>query len=475
MVTRLPLEDAVLDTLRPMQEEKDHVCGIAQRVLERIRQSGQAEGMVVGSIARHTWVRGDRDLDIFMLFDPSLPREELEKQGLALARSIAAAFTDRYHEKYAEHPYINATIEDVDVDLVPCYNVESAARIQSAVDRTPFHTRYITEKINGLIDDVLLLKRFTKAGGIYGSDQMTEGFSGYLCELLILHYGGFTPLLRAAAEWKPQTIIDLENHVAKEFDEPLVMIDPVDPKRNVAAAVSVDRMAEFVELARGYLESPAESFFSLPEEPPITPGGLAALLEERGTSLYAITFPTPPYIEEIVVPQLEAQHGSGLRTPHAQRFLRPPRPLPDGARSLHDPRRAPRLGTPGDPQPPRPPGLEPDQCRKVPVQAPLLTASRPLYRGRPVRDGGAPRVPEGRRSAQVRRDAAGRPWETRPAVPCERLGRARGKGVLEPGVLVVHCRVLQTLFPLVRHEKARCILGEGLIPDTVNIFLKTLK
>jgi len=305
MVSRLPLEEKVLADLRPTQAEKDHVCGLAQRVLERIRQSGKADGMVVGSIARHTWVSGDRDLDIFMLFDPSLPREELETQGLALARSIASSFTENYHEKYAEHPYINATIDDVDVDLVPCYNVDSAERIQSAVDRTPFHTRYITEKINGLIDDVLLLKRFTKAGGIYGSDQMTEGFSGYLCELLVLHYGGFTPLLMAAAEWKPQAIIDIENHVAKEFDEPLVMIDPVDSKRNVAAAVSIDRMAEFVELARGYLESPSESFFLLPQEPPITREDLEKLLDERGTSLYAITFATPPYIEEIVVPQLK--------------------------------------------------------------------------------------------------------------------------------------------------------------------------
>ncbi|MDD1685618.1 CCA tRNA nucleotidyltransferase [Methanoregula sp.] len=326
MVTRPPLEETVLATLRPSREEKDHVCGIAQRLLEQIRQSGKAEGMVVGSIARHTWVSGDRDLDVFMLFDPALPREELEKQGLGLARSIAAAFTDNYHEKYAEHPYINATIEDVDVDLVPCYHVDSAERIQSAVDRTPFHTRYITEKINGLIDDVLLLKRFAKAGGIYGSDQMTEGFSGYLCELLTLHYGGFAPLLLAAAEWKPQTIIDIEAHGAKEFDEPLVMIDPVDSKRNVAAAVSIDRMAEFVELARGYIESPSASFFGLPAESPITSDELAALLEARGTTLYAITFATPPYIEEIVVPQLKrsasaiSEHlvRNGFAVHHAQ-------------------------------------------------------------------------------------------------------------------------------------------------------------
>lgn len=302
---RLPLEEEVLVKIRPSAEEREEICTLGKKLLAAIAESGKAQGMIVGSIARHTWVRGDRDLDVFMLFDPSLPRETLEAEGLALARSIAAGFTDSYHEKYAEHPYINATIDGVDVDLVPCYNVVSAEKIQSAVDRTPFHTRYITDKINGLIDDVLLLKRFAKAGGIYGSDQMTEGFSGYLCELLVLYYGGFTGLLNAASEWRPRTIIDPENHAAKTFDEPLVVIDPVDPRRNVAAAVSVDRMAEFVELARGYLDAPAVAFFEIPEGLPIARDELDDLLGRRGTALYAITFATPPYIEEIVVPQLK--------------------------------------------------------------------------------------------------------------------------------------------------------------------------
>jgi tRNA nucleotidyltransferase (CCA-adding enzyme) len=305
MVTRLPLEEAVLATLRPTLAEREHVCGIAKRLLEAIAQSGKAQGMVVGSIARHTWVSGDRDLDVFMLFDAGLSREQLEEEGLALARKIALKFSTKFHEKYAEHPYINAVIDDVDVDLVPCYNVDSASRIQSAVDRTPFHTRYITDKINGLIDDVLLLKRFTKAGGIYGSDQMTEGFSGYLCELLVLYYGGFTPLLKATAEWHPHILIDPEHHAAKEFDEPLIVIDPVDPRRNVAAAVSLDRMVEFVELARGYLESPSEKYFLLPPPQTITKEELAAILANRGTGLYAITFAPPPYIEEVIVPQLK--------------------------------------------------------------------------------------------------------------------------------------------------------------------------
>jgi tRNA nucleotidyltransferase (CCA-adding enzyme) len=305
MVKRLPLEEEVLATLRPTQQERDHIDGLAGRLLASIAGSGKAQGMVVGSIARHTWLRGDRDLDVFMLFDPTLPREELELQGLALARSIAESYTDKFHEKYAEHPYINANIDDVDVDLVPCYNVDSATRIQSAVDRTPFHTRYIKDKINGLIDDVLLLKRFTKAGGIYGSDQMTEGFSGYLCELLILHYGGFTPLLEAASGWKPHVIIDIEHHGAKEFDEPLVVIDPVDPRRNVAAAVSFDKMAGFVELARGYLESPSDGFFATPPGRCMVKEELASIIRQRKTFVYAIVFATPPYIPEVVVPQLK--------------------------------------------------------------------------------------------------------------------------------------------------------------------------
>ncbi len=98
------MKKTFLLTLRPTQAEREHVCGLAKRLLEAIAQSGKAQGMVVGSIARHTWVRGDRDLDVFMLFDPALPREELEAEGLALARKIASAFTDKVPRKVCRTP-----------------------------------------------------------------------------------------------------------------------------------------------------------------------------------------------------------------------------------------------------------------------------------------------------------------------------------------------------------------------------------
>nr|MBP7034456.1 CCA tRNA nucleotidyltransferase [Methanospirillum sp.] len=260
--------------------------------------------MMVGSVARKTCVHGDRDLDVFMLFDPALPREDLEREGLALAWSIAQQYTDIIREKYAEHPYLNATIDGFDVDLVPCYQVKEATGIQSAVDRTPFHNRYISSRIGDFTDDVLLLKQFVKAGGVYGSDQMTEGFAGYLCELLVLHHGGFHNLLKAAAGWKPGMFIDIEQHAAKWFDEPLVVIDPVDPCRNVSASVSDTKLLEFIELCQGYLKSPSKWFFYRPPICILTEEEVSALLKGRESAFLAITLKTPPYIEDIVVPQL---------------------------------------------------------------------------------------------------------------------------------------------------------------------------
>ena len=305
MVTRPLIEDEILSRIRPDNTERWQIKKVADKLIKAVDATGIARGMVVGSIARDTWVAGEHDIDIFLLFPPSLSREALEDQGLSLARKIAAQFSDSYYEKYAEHPYIHATIDGSSVDLVPCFDVKSAAAIQSSVDRTPFHTRYITEKIDGLVDDVLLLKQFARAGGVYGSDQMTEGFSGYLCELLVIHYRGFAPLLEAASAWRPGVIIDPGQHAAKQFDEPLVVIDPVDPKRNVAAAVTLTRMMGFVELARGYRAAPSALFFTLADPLPITRKELSALLAKRRTYLYAITFETPPVIPEILVPQLK--------------------------------------------------------------------------------------------------------------------------------------------------------------------------
>ncbi len=304
MNPRNETEEEVLLRVRPEKEEIESICAVAEMLLNAVNESGTARGMVVGSVARNTWISGDRDIDVFMLYPPELPREALEEEGIILGRSIASRFGGQFVEKYAEHPYVNATISGFDVDLVPCYAVTDSARIQSAVDRTPFHTRYIQSHIGGLEDDVLLMKQFSKAGGVYGSDLMTEGFAGYLCELLVLRYGGFSALIEACQSWRAGQTIDIMGHQGKQFDDPLVVIDPVDPNRNVAASVSRAKMGEFIELCRGYSASPGLEYFYPPAKDVMTCNEFEQILSERGTGLYSISFATPHQIPDIVVPQL---------------------------------------------------------------------------------------------------------------------------------------------------------------------------
>lgn len=83
------------------------------------------------------------------------------------------------------------------------------------------------------------------------------------------------------------------------------MIDPVDLRRIVAAAVSRTGWRSSWIFCPGHLSNHLPHRSSDFEHPSITQDELAAILDRRGTSLYAITFATPPYIEEIVVSQLK--------------------------------------------------------------------------------------------------------------------------------------------------------------------------
>jgi len=139
------------------------------------------------------------------------------------------------------------------------------------VDRTPFHTLYIQAHIDGYVDDVLLLKQFAKAGGVLWIRPHDRGVLRDLCEILVIYYGGFHPLLEAAAYWRPGEVIDIEEHGTKQFEDPLVVIDPVDPERNVAAALSLSRMFEFVELAVATSRSRRRRS-SAPHPPRCSPG-----------------------------------------------------------------------------------------------------------------------------------------------------------------------------------------------------------
>jgi len=304
--------NSVLKKITPLEKEKDSVHKVIEEVLDSTRkiiQPLRLSVVLAGSFTRNTWLSHKKEFDIFIQFPIDTPREKLEKLGLEVGKKIVKSMKGSSVVAYAEHPYTRSKIKGYDVDIVPCYKVESAEKIQSAVDRTPFHNQYLSKKLHPhQSDDVRLLKTFCKANGLYGSDLKTQGFSGYLCELLTIKYDSFKELLSAISQWLPgQVFIDLEGRYKgdkKEFHgQPLVIIDPVDPKRNVAAALSPAVFVKFSELCKEFFKFPSEKFFSKVEEK-IKPAHIASKIKSRGTLFLGIRFSRPNEVDDIIYPQL---------------------------------------------------------------------------------------------------------------------------------------------------------------------------
>jgi len=296
-----------LARIKPSEYERERMAGIVSALLARVQALAAERGLaiepvLVGSAARGTWLANDCDLDIFFGVAPG--------GDLAAALDVARAVSPSYEEKYAEHAYVHACVDGYDVDLVPCYLVDRASDLQSAVDRTPFHTKYVKSRILGLEDDVLMLKQFMKGAEVYGSELKVGGFSGYLTELLVLFYGSFEKVLENASMWHPGQLIDPEGHGTVQHDEPLIVVDPVDPRRNVAAALTLERMMLFVWACRSFRAKPKAEFFSPPRPRPLSDEELASCLIERGTMPILIDFQAPAVVEDVLYPQLRKAEES---------------------------------------------------------------------------------------------------------------------------------------------------------------------
>jgi tRNA nucleotidyltransferase (CCA-adding enzyme) len=311
-----PLEEVCAEVLKrvtPTATERKQVLSLATRLVEKVREEAKEKGVetevrVEGSVAKNTWLRDCPEIDVFMRVPTTMPREAFGTVCLEIAKKATEGY--KQIERFAEHPYLEAVVDNVWVNVVPCYRVKRGEWI-SATDRTPFHTDYVKP----LLDEqkggeVRLLKRFMKGVGVYGAEIKVGGFSGYLCELLVLNYGSFIKVLKAAADWKEKTVIDYEGHyerlddAKKLFEEPFVMVDPVDKRRNVAAAVRKERLDEFIAASRAFLKTPDLKFFYPPQIEALEPTELVNKISARGSAIVFISFKGGPAVPDVLWGQL---------------------------------------------------------------------------------------------------------------------------------------------------------------------------
>ncbi|MDG6918905.1 MAG: CCA tRNA nucleotidyltransferase [Nitrososphaerota archaeon] len=237
----------------PSHAEAARVRALASSLVSKTEAAAarhpQARGVLLGgSFAKGTWLPRRVDLDIFVKFDPSTPEQEFERVGLEIGEEATRGHP--VGKKFAQHPYTEATVDGVRVNIVPCFDVRMG-EWKSAADRSPFHVELIKALPEETKAQVRLLKAFMEAVGVYGAEIRRQGFSGYVAEVLVMKLGGF----RKVAEWFASYPLPREG---KAF----TLMDPVDDRRDLGTAVSAESLGRMVLACREFLRRPATAYFS---------------------------------------------------------------------------------------------------------------------------------------------------------------------------------------------------------------------
>ncbi len=309
--------------LTPTSEEAQEANALARLVLDCVTvcceklEIPYSRVVLVGSLAKGTWLSGDYDIDVFILFPPeekncfpSLVKNlgkcipsELSKHGVKV-KSL---------RKHSTHPYVYLFNDRLSIDIVPAVDVQSIPsekrKILTPVDRTPLHTEYVARMIEenpDLRNEIRVFKRFLKTIGSYGSEVKTQGFSGYLTELLVIYSGSAIATIRNLAKITPGSMFQLgekeeslDKPLEKWGDAPLYFPDPTDRSRNVASVVSPSTLSNIKLACEAFLHFPSLFFFK-----PLEPLPISAYSQDTLTFLKFIHIETGLLPEDRIWSQL---------------------------------------------------------------------------------------------------------------------------------------------------------------------------
>jgi len=265
----------VLENIKPNKEGEKEIKTKVDDLLNKLNKNlKDAKAILGGSGIKGTWLREANDADIFVKFSYRKYKEKSEELANILEKTLKKKKfkTTRLH---GSRDYFQIKGKEFTYEIVPILDIKKAEQAKNITDVSPLHANWVNKKGKNLKDDIRLVKQFCKAANIYGAESYIQGFSGYICEVLTIHYNGFLNLIKNAAKWPDKVIIDPENYwkgknILMELNKsktysPLIIVDPVQADRNAAAALSEEKFNLFRKKAKEFLKSPSEKFFEIKE------------------------------------------------------------------------------------------------------------------------------------------------------------------------------------------------------------------
>ena len=221
----------------PSSKEREKVKNFIDRLKRKIARFYQEKGIPVrvqdvGSTAKGTFVRGDFDVDIYVLTD------QPEK-----AYELAKVLFPHGSRKYGELLIWHFVENHFDVDLVfaqPGYVKEDTLK------HSEFFKKSLTPEMKR---EVVKAKAFFKTKGLYGAE--IGGITGVALEELIRKFGTFERVCKYLSECKEKPFLQ----------------DPVLKKpRNLLASITPRRWRQIQQACRDYLATRAFTYKPFSEE-----------------------------------------------------------------------------------------------------------------------------------------------------------------------------------------------------------------
>ena len=267
------LLEEVLKEIKPTSQEEKEFKRNVNKVLTKLNANlNNATAILGGSAVKNTWLRNTREADIFVCFDYKKYKDKNDKLSDILERILKKVYPDVIRLP-GSRDYFQIKQNNFRFEIVPILKIKEAKEALNITDVSPLHARWVLnhmKKNKRIADEIRLLKQFCKAAKCYGAESYIRGFSGYVCEILIVYYKNFMNLIKDAVNWKENEVIDIEGYYKNKDPlkilnpsklSPLIVIDPVQKDRNAAAALSKEKFLLFKERANQFIRDPSKEFF----------------------------------------------------------------------------------------------------------------------------------------------------------------------------------------------------------------------
>lgn len=260
--------ESILKKIKPSIEDEKRVISLTNELINKIKIK-DTKVIIGGSLAKNTWLKDTHDIDIFVKFNYNKFKDKSHKLSQFLEKALRKFKPIKLH---GSRDYFQIKYQNYSFELVPILDINRIEQARNITDISPLHTLWINKHKKS--DEIRLTKAFAKAQNVYGAESYIQGFSGYVLEILTIHYGSFLNLIKNASKWKERTIIDPERQLKNPLIElnkskiqsPLILVDPVDKTRNASAVLSKEKYNLFIKACKEFIKTKSDKFFIKKEE-----------------------------------------------------------------------------------------------------------------------------------------------------------------------------------------------------------------